>query len=56
MTESAIAVEHRMTRPRVALVGLGMVIVPQAKSALDLCDEVEAALAFSPAAAAGRMK
>ena len=39
-----------MKRTRIALVGLGMAVVPHAKSALDLADEVEVAYAFSPSA------
>ena len=39
-----------MKRTRIALVGLGMAVVPYAKSALDLADEVEVAYAFSPSA------
>jgi len=39
-----------MKRTRIALVGLGMAVVPHAKSALDLADEVEVAYAFSPGA------
>ena len=37
-----------MRKKRVALVGLGMAVVPHAKSALDLADRLEIAYAFSP--------
>ena len=40
-----------MGKTRIALVGLGMAVVPHAKSALDLADRVEVACAFSPSAA-----
>jgi predicted dehydrogenase len=40
-----------MERTRIALIGLGMAVTPHAKSALDLADRVEVALAFSPSAA-----
>ncbi|HUS52582.1 MAG TPA: Gfo/Idh/MocA family oxidoreductase [Thermohalobaculum sp.] len=40
-----------MTRPRIALVGLGMAIKPHAESYLDLADRVEVAWAWSPSAA-----
>jgi UDP-N-acetyl-2-amino-2-deoxyglucuronate dehydrogenase len=39
-----------MKKTRIALIGLGMAVVPHAKSALDLADEVEVAYAFSPSA------
>ena len=40
-----------MKKSRVAIVGLGMAVVPHAKSLLDLADRVEVAYAFSPSAA-----
>ncbi|HVY08038.1 MAG TPA: Gfo/Idh/MocA family oxidoreductase [Burkholderiales bacterium] len=39
-----------MKKTRIAIVGLGMAVVPHAKSALDLKDRVEVAYAFSPSA------
>lgn len=39
-----------MKKTRIAIVGLGMAVVPHAKSALDLADRVEVAYAFSPSA------
>ena len=39
-----------MKKKRIAIVGLGMAVVPHAKSALDLADSVEVAYAFSPSA------
>jgi UDP-N-acetyl-2-amino-2-deoxyglucuronate dehydrogenase len=39
-----------MKKSRIAVVGLGMAVVPHAKSALDLADRVEVAYAFSPSA------
>ncbi len=39
-----------MKKTRIAIIGLGMAVVPHAKSALDLADEVEVAYAFSPSA------
>ena len=41
----------RMTRHRIALIGLGMAVTPHAKSLLDLEDRVEVAYAMSPSAA-----
>jgi predicted dehydrogenase len=38
-------------KSRIAIVGLGMAVVPHAKSVLDLPDRVEVAYAFSPSAA-----
>jgi UDP-N-acetyl-2-amino-2-deoxyglucuronate dehydrogenase len=38
-------------KSRIAIVGLGMAVVPHAKSLLDLADRVEVAYAFSPSAA-----
>ncbi len=43
-----------MSRPRVAIVGLGMAVTPHAKSYLDLKDRVELAYAYSPSAARRR--
>lgn len=43
-----------MSRPRVALVGLGMAVTPHAKSYLDLKARVELAYAFSPSASRRR--
>lgn len=40
-----------MTRPRIALVGLGMAVTPHAKGLLDLSERVEVAYAFSPSTA-----
>ena len=40
-----------MKKTRIAIVGLGMAVVPHAKSALDLADRVEVAYAYSPSAA-----
>jgi len=40
-----------MTRPRIALIGLGMAIGPHARSYLDVADRVEVAWAWSPSAA-----
>ena len=40
-----------MKKTRMAIVGLGMAVVPHAKSALDLADRVEVAYAYSPSAA-----
>ena len=40
-----------MKKSRIAIVGLGMAVVPHAKSVLDLPDRVEVAYAFSPSAA-----
>src|SRR5207344_2050814 len=40
-----------MSRHRIALVGLGMAVMPHAKSLLDLRDRVEVAWAMSPSAA-----
>ncbi len=37
-----------MAKTRIALVGLGMVVAPHAKSMVDLSEEVEVAWAFSP--------
>jgi len=37
-----------MSRPRVAIVGLGMAVAPHAKSYVDLADRVELAYAYSP--------
>jgi len=37
-------------KTRIAIVGLGMAVVPHAKSAIDLADRVEVAYAFSPSA------
>jgi predicted dehydrogenase len=37
-----------MKKARIAIVGLGMAVVPHARSALDLADRVEVAYAFSP--------
>jgi len=39
-----------MKKTRIAIVGLGMAVVPHAKSALDLADRVEVAGAYSPSA------
>ncbi|HYL18766.1 MAG TPA: Gfo/Idh/MocA family oxidoreductase [Burkholderiales bacterium] len=39
-----------MKKTRIAIVGLGMAVVPHAKSAIDLADRVEIAYAFSPSA------
>jgi predicted dehydrogenase len=39
-----------MKKTRIAIVGLGMAVVPHAKSAIDLADRVEVACAFSPSA------
>ena len=39
-----------MKKTRIAIVGLGMAVVPHAKSALDLADRVEIAYACSPSA------
>lgn len=39
-----------MKKTRIAIVGLGMAVVPHAKSALDLADRVEIAYAYSPSA------
>jgi UDP-N-acetyl-2-amino-2-deoxyglucuronate dehydrogenase len=39
-----------MKKTRIAIIGLGMAVVPHAKSALDLADQVEVAYAFSPSA------
>jgi predicted dehydrogenase len=39
-----------MKKTRIAIVGLGMAVVPHAKSAIDLADRVEVAYAFSPSA------
>jgi UDP-N-acetyl-2-amino-2-deoxyglucuronate dehydrogenase len=39
-----------MKKTRIAIVGLGMAVVPHAKSAVDLADRVEVAYAFSPSA------
>jgi UDP-N-acetyl-2-amino-2-deoxyglucuronate dehydrogenase len=39
-----------MKKARIAIVGLGMAVVPHAKSALDLADRVEVAYACSPSA------
>src|ERR1700693_195790 len=41
----------KMKKSRIAIIGLGMAVVPHAKSALDLSDRVEVAYAFSPSAA-----
>ena len=40
-----------MKKTRMAIVGLGMAVVPHAKSALDLADRVDVAYAYSPSAA-----
>jgi predicted dehydrogenase len=40
-----------MSRPRIALIGLGMAVTPHAKSLLDLRHRVEVAYAWSPSAA-----
>ena len=40
-----------MKKTRIAIVGLGMAVVPHAKSALDLADRVQVAYAYSPNAA-----
>ena len=40
----------RRKKTRVAIVGLGMAVVPHAKSLLDLADRVEVAYAYSPSA------
>ncbi|NDV89179.1 Gfo/Idh/MocA family oxidoreductase [Aurantimonas aggregata] len=40
-----------MTRRRIALIGLGMVVTPHARSLIDLHDRVEVVRAFSPTAA-----
>lgn len=37
-----------MTKPRVAIVGLGMAVTPHAQSYVDLAERVEVAYAFSP--------
>jgi len=37
-----------MKKPRIAIVGLGMAVVPHARSALDLADRVDVAYAYSP--------
>jgi UDP-N-acetyl-2-amino-2-deoxyglucuronate dehydrogenase len=37
-----------MKKTRIAIIGLGMAVVPHAKSARDLADEVEVAYAYSP--------
>jgi predicted dehydrogenase len=39
-----------MKKTRIAIVGLGMAVVPHARSALDLADRVEVAYAYSPSA------
>jgi predicted dehydrogenase len=39
-----------MTRPRIAIVGLGMAVTPHAQSYQDLADRVDVAYAFSPSA------
>ena len=39
-----------MKKTRIAIVGLGMAVVPHAKSVLDLADRVEVAYAYSPSA------
>jgi predicted dehydrogenase len=39
-----------MTRPRIAMVGLGMAAAPHARSLRDLADRVEVAAVFSPSA------
>ncbi len=39
-----------MKKTRIAIVGLGMAVVPHAKSALDLADRVDVAYAYSPSA------
>jgi predicted dehydrogenase len=39
-----------MRKTRIAIVGLGMAVVPHARSALDLADRVEVAYAYSPSA------
>jgi UDP-N-acetyl-2-amino-2-deoxyglucuronate dehydrogenase len=39
-----------MKKARFAIVGLGMAVVPHAKSARDLADRVEVAYAYSPSA------
>src|SRR5262249_33692826 len=46
--------DARMTRHRVAIIGLGMAVTPHARSLLDLCDRVEVAHAFSPSEARRR--
>lgn len=40
-----------MSKTRIAIVGLGMVVAPHARSLIDLADKVEVACAFSPDAA-----
>jgi predicted dehydrogenase len=37
-----------MTKPRIAIIGLGMAVAPHAKSLLDLAELVEVAAAYSP--------
>ncbi len=39
-----------MPKTRIAIIGLGMAVVPHAKSAIDLADRVDVAYAFSPSA------
>ena len=39
------------SRPRIALVGLGMAVAPHARSLVDLAQRVDVAAAFSPTAA-----
>ena len=39
-----------MKKTRIAIIGLGMAVVPHAKSALDLADRAEVAYAYSPSA------
>jgi predicted dehydrogenase len=41
----------RVPKTRIAIVGLGMAVVPHAKSAIDLAERVEIAYAYSPSAA-----
>lgn len=41
----------RVTRRRIALIGLGMAVTPHARSLIDLQDRAEVAYAFSPTAA-----
>jgi predicted dehydrogenase len=43
-----LSTEQRMTRHRIAIVGLGMAVTPHAKSLLDLADRAEVVYAMSP--------
>jgi predicted dehydrogenase len=48
--DTRLRLEPRMSRHRIAIIGLGMAVTPHAKSLLDLADRVEVATAMTPSA------